>query len=250
MHSLSRLTFTLVVLTTSASIAQAQNAEPRGLKGQGSAVQSMTGSGPSSKPSNPVAQPATLGASTGGAGVATFPSTSGNAGSSPPDPSRANVLSEKKGFQDAVQNLRQDRRVVEADRAQLQADRRSGNKEALAADKQKLQADRKAKHEARLTAITELQEFHQAREKAHEEHAAGRDHRGDGHQAIWRDKQGGGGSGANPQSQAQRPGPQQGNGGQANGNPPFANGQNTHGGPQQGNHPAPMTGGSGHRGRA
>ena len=259
MHSLSRLTFTLIVLTTSASIAQAQNAEPRGLKGQGSAVQSMTGSGPSGKPSDPVAQPATFGGSTGGSGVATFPTASGNAGTgpqstktgtTPADPNRPNVAAEKKGFQDAVQNLHQDRRAVEADRDQLQADRRSGNKEALAADKQKLQADRKATHEARQTAMKERQELHQAREKAHEEHAAGRDHRGDGHQPIWRDKQGGGGSGANPQSQAQRPGPQQGNGGQANGKPPFANGQNTHGGPQQGNHPAPMTGGSGHRGRA
>ena len=250
MHSLSRLTFTLIVLTTSASIAQAQNAEPRGLKGQGSAVQSMTGSGPSGKPSNPVGQPAALGASTGGASVATFPTASGNAGGSPPDPSRANVLSEKKGFQDAVQNLRQDRRAVEADRAQLQADRHSGNKEALAADKQKLQADRAAKHEARQTAMKERQELHQAREKAHEEHAARREHREEGKQAMRRDKQGGGGSGPNPQSQAQRPGPQQGNGGQANGKPQFANGQNTHGGPQQGNHPAPMTGGGGRRGRA
>ena len=168
MHSLSRLTFTLVVLTTSASIAQAQNAEPRGLKGQGSAVQSMTGSGPSGKPSNPVAQPTTFGASTGGSGVATLPTASGNAGGSPPNPSRANVLSEKKGFQDAVQNLRQDRRAVEADRAQLQADRRSGNKEALAADKQKLQADRAATHEARQTAMKARQELHQAREKARE----------------------------------------------------------------------------------
>ncbi|NDA48331.1 MAG: hypothetical protein EBY21_13880, partial [Alphaproteobacteria bacterium] len=168
MHCLSRLTFSVVLLTTTTSFAQAQNAEPRGLKAQGSAVQAMTGAGPSRKPSDPMAQPATFGAGPGASSVATLAGNSGNGGSGaqsgnagnrPPDPSRANVLSEKKGFQDALQNLRQDHRTVEADRAQLQNDRRSGNKEAIAADKEKLKADRKVAQEARQTAMKERQEL-------------------------------------------------------------------------------------------
>jgi len=273
------------VLTTSASIAQAQNAEPRGLKGQGSAVQSMTGSGPSGKPSDPVAQPATFGGSTGGSGVATFPTASGNAGGSPPNLSRANVAAEKKGFQDAVQNLRQDRRAVEADRAQLQADRRSGNKEALAADKQKLLADRKELHEARQNVKKERQDLKEARTKAHEQRTERREQRHNEKQGMARNNPGGAMSGNVPQSQAQRAGPPQNNGAQAgrrpqeDRKPQFANGHDNRGGaqnnglrsgldrggadrprqpqtnqngrgPQQGNHPAPMMGGGGHRGRA
>ncbi len=45
MHSFSRLTFSVILLTTTASFAQAQTSEPRGLRTQNPAGQALTASG-------------------------------------------------------------------------------------------------------------------------------------------------------------------------------------------------------------
>ncbi len=122
MISFSRLTFSVVLLTTTASLAQAQNADTRGFKSQGSAVQPMTGGGTSGKPAESIAQPETFGTSS----------------------ASANTASNKKGFQDALKSVRDEHRILEADRKKLKYDTKMGNTEAVEKDKQKLEADRKA----------------------------------------------------------------------------------------------------------
>ena len=91
MISFSRLTFSVVLLTTTASLAQAQNADTRGFKSQGSAVQPMNGGGTSGKPAESIAQPEKFGASSAGA--------SGASG--------------KMGFQDALKSVRDEHRILE-----------------------------------------------------------------------------------------------------------------------------------------
>ncbi|NDA48330.1 MAG: hypothetical protein EBY21_13875 [Alphaproteobacteria bacterium] len=152
MHCFSRLTFSVILLTTSASFAQAQSAEPKGLKAQSSAIQSMTGGGTSAKPSDPVAQNVPFGSSKGGPSVASFTNNSSNSssgvqsansGSSLPEPNRTHGAAGKKGFQDALNDLRKDRRLLEADRKKLKYDRKVGDAEAITKSEQKLKEDGK-----------------------------------------------------------------------------------------------------------
>ena len=160
MVSFSRLTFSVVLLTTTASLAQAQNADTRGFKSQGSAVQPMNGGGTSGKPAESIAQPEKFGASSAGA--------SGASG--------------KMGFQDALKSVRDEHRILEADRKKMKYDTKMGNTEALEKDKQKLEADRKAAIEK----FTKASEERDAQLKQIEEKK----------KQMARDKQGGLASGA------------------------------------------------------
>jgi len=132
MISFSRLTFSVVLLTTTASLAQAQNADPRGFKSQGSAG--------------------------------------------------ASGASGKMGFQDALKAVRDEHRILEADRKKMKYDTKMGNTEALEKDKQKLEADRKAAIEK----FTKASEERDAKLKQIEERK----------KQVARDKQGGLASGA------------------------------------------------------
>jgi hypothetical protein len=86
------------------------------------------------------------------------------------------------GFQDALKSVRDEHRILEADRKKLKYDTKMGNTEALEKDKQKLEADRKAAIEK----FTKASEERDAQLKQIEERK----------KQVARDKQGGLASGA------------------------------------------------------